>query len=242
MPSSAAQHPETRKTARSWAPSPHAVALVAAVLTWPLLLVGGTVSVYRFGMAVPDWPTTFQSNMFLYKFWNASWAVFDEHIHRLYASGVGFACIVLAGWFLIFEKRAWLKRMGVLALVAVIAQGVLGGLRVTHNSTTLGVRPRLLGSGVLRTHGRPLRLDRQGLELQADPTRRFRSSPAPLGLDARVDPRANLRRSLYPALRNNRSRLGSRHSRHCRLGARGRSRTASSSIAPRCPPSGRRRE
>jgi cytochrome c oxidase assembly protein subunit 15 len=111
--------------------------LFAAVFTWPLLLVGGTVSVYRFGMAVPDWPTTFQTNMFLYKFWNASWAVFDEHIHRLYASAVGFACIVLWVWFARFEHRKWLKQLGALALVAVIAQGVLGGLRVTRNSTAL---------------------------------------------------------------------------------------------------------
>jgi heme a synthase len=135
MSSSAAQQSENRKT--PWASSAHVVAVLAAVFTWPLLLVGGTVSVYRFGMAVPDWPTTFQTNMFLYDFWNASWAVFDEHVHRLYASAVGMACIALAVWFGIFEKRRWLKGMAALALLAVIAQGVLGGLRVTRNSTTL---------------------------------------------------------------------------------------------------------
>ena len=45
---------------------PHRVALFAAVFTWPLLLAGGAVSVYRVGMAVPDWPTTFGANMFLF--------------------------------------------------------------------------------------------------------------------------------------------------------------------------------
>jgi heme a synthase len=60
-----------------------------------------------------------------------------EHIHRLYGAAVGLATIVLAGWFLAFERRRWLKGLGVLALAAVIGQGVLGGLRVTRVSTLL---------------------------------------------------------------------------------------------------------
>ena len=112
----------------------HWVALLAAVCTWPLLLVGGTVSVYRFGMAVPDWPTTFNQNMFLYDFWNGPWSVFVEHGHRLYGAVVGFCCIVLAAAFFLFERRTWMKGMGFAALLAVIVQGVLGGLRVRLNS------------------------------------------------------------------------------------------------------------
>ncbi len=119
---------------------PHSVhwfALLAAVFTWPLLLVGGSVSVYRVGMAVPDWPTTFGVNMFLYDFLNSSWGVFLEHSHRLYGAAVGLACIVLAVWFAVARTPAWLKALGVLALLAVIGQGVLGGYRVRHNSTEL---------------------------------------------------------------------------------------------------------
>lgn len=116
---------------------PHRVALAAAVLTWPLLLVGGSVTVYRVGMAVPDWPTTFGMNMFLFRFWESSWGVFIEHGHRLYGSLVGLACIILAVWFLAAEPRRWLKVLGVGALVAVILQGILGGYRVRMNSTEL---------------------------------------------------------------------------------------------------------
>jgi cytochrome c oxidase assembly protein subunit 15 len=116
---------------------PHRVALVAAVFTWPLIFVGGLVTTYRVGMAVPDWPTTFGMNMFLYRFWEAAWGVFIEHGHRLYGAAVGLATIVLAAWFLVAERRAWLKALGVLALVAVVGQGVLGGYRVRLNSTTL---------------------------------------------------------------------------------------------------------
>ena len=122
---------------RSRSSGPHRVALAAALFTFPLLLVGGTVSVFRVGMAVPDWPTTFGINMFLYDFTNASWGVFVEHGHRLYGSAVGLACIILAVWFAVAERSRWLKLLGLVALLAVIGQGVLGGYRVRHNSTEL---------------------------------------------------------------------------------------------------------
>ena len=87
----------------------HGVALIAAVFTLPLLYVGGSVTTYRVGLAVPDWPDTFGENMFVYDFWNAPFGVRIEHLHRLYGAGVGVATIVLAGWFLAFERRRWLK-------------------------------------------------------------------------------------------------------------------------------------
>jgi heme a synthase len=113
------------------------MALFAAVFTLPLLFVGGSVTTYRVGMAVPDWPTTFGINMFLYDFWNAPFGVQVEHTHRLYGAAVGLATIGLMVWFLAFESRSWMKVLGVVALVAVIVQGVLGGTRVTQVSTFL---------------------------------------------------------------------------------------------------------
>jgi cytochrome c oxidase assembly protein subunit 15 len=102
-----------------------------------LIFVGGLVTTYRVGMAVPDWPTTFGMNMFLYRFWEAAWGVFIEHGHRLYGAAVGVATIILMVWFLVAERRWWLRALGVFALLAVIGQGVLGGYRVRLNSTTL---------------------------------------------------------------------------------------------------------
>jgi heme a synthase len=116
---------------------PHAVAVVAAVFTWPLIFVGGLVTTYRVGMAVPDWPTTFGMNMFLFRFWEAAWGVFIEHGHRLYGAAVGLATLILAVWFVAADRRASMKALGILALMAVIGQGVLGGYRVRLNSTTL---------------------------------------------------------------------------------------------------------
>jgi cytochrome c oxidase assembly protein subunit 15 len=114
---------------------PHWIALAAAVFTLPLLYVGGSVTTYRVGLAVPDWPTTFGINMFLYDFWNAPFGVRVEHTHRLYGAAVGLFTLLLAGWFLLFERRRWMKALGLLALAAVIVQGVLGGTRVTEVST-----------------------------------------------------------------------------------------------------------
>lgn len=129
--------PATNRAAQSdpYRPGPHWVALFAAVFTLPLLFVGGSVTSYGVGMAVPDWPTTFGINMFLYNFWNEPFGVKLEHSHRLYGAAVGLATVVLAVWFLAAERRRSMKLLGVLALVAVIVQGVMGGLRVNRIST-----------------------------------------------------------------------------------------------------------
>ncbi len=114
----------------------HAVALFAAAVTLPLLMTGAQVTTNRFGMAVPDWPTTFGINMFLYNMAEASYAVFVEHRHRLFGSSLGIATIILAAWFVLADRRRWMKLLGVGALLAVIGQGSLGGIRVLRNSTT----------------------------------------------------------------------------------------------------------
>jgi cytochrome c oxidase assembly protein subunit 15 len=56
--------------------------------------------------------------------------IFYEHTHRLIASTVGLLIIVLALWLRRAEPRAWVRRLGYLALAAVIVQGLLGGLTV----------------------------------------------------------------------------------------------------------------
>src|SRR3954466_9839487 len=97
-------------------PGPFWMAVFAAVFTLPLLFVGGSVTSYGVGLAVPDWPTTFGVNMFLYDFWNAPCGVRVEHAHRLYGAAVGLATVFLAGSFLLVERRRSLKVLGVVAL------------------------------------------------------------------------------------------------------------------------------
>lgn len=118
---------------------PHRVALITACATFPLLFIGGLVTSKGAGLAVPDWPTTFGYNMFLYPWSKMVGDIFYEHSHRLVASAVGLLTIVLAVVLWFRERRNWLRWLGVAALGLVILQGVIGGLRVVLLKETLAV-------------------------------------------------------------------------------------------------------
>jgi len=53
-----------------------------------------------------------------------------EHTHRLIASTVGMLICVLAFLLWRTESRRWVRRLGYLAVAAVITQGILGGITV----------------------------------------------------------------------------------------------------------------
>jgi cytochrome c oxidase assembly protein subunit 15 len=91
------------------------------------------------GLAVPDWPTTFGYNMFLFPISKWIGGIFFEHAHRLIASMVGFMTIILAVWLWVSEPRRWIRILGYTALAAVVIQGVLGGLRVTMLKDEIGI-------------------------------------------------------------------------------------------------------
>ena len=191
----------------------HRVAVLTAVMTFILICMGGLVTSTDSGLAVPDWPTTFGYNMFLYPLsktvsgflfsvdptlqtdldeGNLSenlrsalenneisisenavisteeeggrWRLTDsenertytliksdarldvyvhgvlyEHTHRLIGSIVGVLTILLLVAIWAKDDRRWLILLGAIALLAVIVQGVMGGLRVTHLSTALAI-------------------------------------------------------------------------------------------------------
>jgi len=56
--------------------------------------------------------------------------VFYEHGHRMVATTVGLLTVILAVWLAKREPRRWVRRLGLLAVAAVVLQGVLGGLTV----------------------------------------------------------------------------------------------------------------
>jgi len=118
---------------------PHRLAVITACATLPLLFIGGLVTSKGAGLAVPDWPTTFGYNMFLYPWAKMVGNIFYEHSHRLVASGVGLLTIGLALTFWFSERRQWLRWLGMAALGLVIAQGVIGGLRVVLLEHTLAI-------------------------------------------------------------------------------------------------------
>lgn len=115
------------------------LAIFTAFATFPLIFIGGLVTSKDAGMAVPDWPSTFGYNMFTYPWSKMVGGIFYEHGHRLVGSVVGFLTLTLCLWTAFTEKRAWLRRLTWVALLAVCVQGVMGGLRVTVvRNETLG--------------------------------------------------------------------------------------------------------
>lgn len=110
----------------------HRFAIAVAACTWLLIMAGGMVTSTGSGLSVPDWPTTYGYNMFTYPFSKWVGGIFYEHSHRLIASTVGFLTIILCVWLWRKEQRRWLCWLGTIALVAVIIQGILGGLTVRY--------------------------------------------------------------------------------------------------------------
>jgi cytochrome c oxidase assembly protein subunit 15 len=117
----------------------HRFSLVTALTTLVLVCIGGLVTSHEAGMSVPDWPTSYGYNMFLFPISKWVGGIFYEHTHRLVASAVGFLTIILMVWLWVKEERRWLRWLGTLALGAVILQGILGGLRVIEFKQELGI-------------------------------------------------------------------------------------------------------
>ncbi len=115
--------------------------LVTLFFTVTLLAWGAVVTSIEAGMAVPDWPTTFDSMDPINPTpgWYKIPAVLAEHGHRVMGMIVGALTLILALWTFVADPRSWMKRVGVLALVLVIIQGVLGGLRVVWISLDMAV-------------------------------------------------------------------------------------------------------
>jgi cytochrome c oxidase assembly protein subunit 15 len=111
------------------------LAIVAACATFLLLAAGGLVTGFDEGLAVVDWPNTEGYNMFLYPLARMTGGVYLEHAHRLLGSLVGLTTLVMALHIQRSEPRRWVRRVAWLALLFVILQGVLGGLRVTGRLT-----------------------------------------------------------------------------------------------------------
>lgn len=107
------------------------IAFGIAIATWMVMAIGSATRVMNAGLACPDWPLCYgtvlpaeQMNL----------QVFLEWFHRLVATSVGFATIVLVGasWFFRKGLPKWTPWAALGSLSLVIFQGILGGLTVTQ--------------------------------------------------------------------------------------------------------------
>jgi heme a synthase len=100
-------------------------AILVACATFFLIIAGALVTSNDAGLATSDWPLS-NGQFFPRMVGNLFW----EHGHRMIATTVGLLTIGLAIYIRVKEKRLWIWRLGLFALIAVIAQGILGGLTV----------------------------------------------------------------------------------------------------------------
>ena len=117
-------------------------------MTFPLIWVGGLVTTYDAGMAVPDWPGTYGYNLFLYP-WSTwffgPWDLFIEHGHRLLAAVAGFVVILMVVSTYRVDVPRNVRWSAWAALGLVLLQGGLGGARVLLDARTIAMAHGCLG-------------------------------------------------------------------------------------------------
>ncbi|QDU78702.1 Heme A synthase [Polystyrenella longa] len=108
--------------------------LLLIMAFWPVVF-GAITTTLNAGMAFLDWPSSDGQNMVTYpwlkdigtdKFW--------EHGHRLGGMTIGILSIalVIGAWFA--DTRRWIFALALAILLGVIAQGVMGGVRVLRDN------------------------------------------------------------------------------------------------------------
>jgi cytochrome c oxidase assembly protein subunit 15 len=108
---------------------------VAVAATFLLVVAGGLVTSNEAGLAVVDWPNSFGSNMFFFPLARMTGGIYYEHAHRLFGALVGLTTVGLALRLWRRDERVRLRYLGAAAVVLVVLQGILGGLRVTGGFT-----------------------------------------------------------------------------------------------------------
>jgi cytochrome c oxidase assembly protein subunit 15 len=104
----------------------HRYATFVAFCTFMLIIAGALVTGNDAGLSVPDWPTSFGT----FRMPRMVGGVKFEHGHRMIAGTVGILTILLAIWIWRRDSRRWLRWVGFAAVMAVLAQAILGGITV----------------------------------------------------------------------------------------------------------------
>jgi cytochrome c oxidase assembly protein subunit 15 len=103
----------------------HRYAVFVACCTLLLVIAGGLVTSNDAALSVPDWPLA----------WGKlipplEGGIVYEFGHRVAAATVAILSVILAFWLWACEPNAWVRRLGWIAVGAVLAQALLGGVVV----------------------------------------------------------------------------------------------------------------
>lgn len=104
----------------------HRFATFVAIVTVALIVAGALVTSTKSGDAIPDWPTSYGALVPQ----QLVGGIFYEWAHRAIAGITALLVLTLTVWLTFSPVPRWLKVLGWFALFAVIAQAILGGLRV----------------------------------------------------------------------------------------------------------------
>jgi heme a synthase len=105
--------------------SPYSFAVATSICTILLLMFGALVTSNDAAESVPDWPLAYGKLIP-----PMIGGIRFEYAHRVMAAVVSLLTLILASWLAIGQSRRLARRMGWTALGLVIAQAVLGGIRV----------------------------------------------------------------------------------------------------------------
>lgn len=148
---------ESRGTADVHNPPLHRAAIATALLTFPLVWLGGLVTSHAAGMSVPDWPNSYGYNMFALPFsrWLGASAggAFYEHTHRLLGTlvGLGAFTATMIAWGP-SRLPIWRRRWGWTSIVCLALFVLsLGSARVVRAAGTITEKQYQLSTHLFST-------------------------------------------------------------------------------------------
>ncbi|HEY1763439.1 MAG TPA: COX15/CtaA family protein [Opitutaceae bacterium] len=125
-------------------------AAIAAAWVYVAVSLGAFTTTINAGMAFADWPLS--NGSVNPKGWLTNLSMFAEHSHRLSAMVMGILTGILAVWLWRTEARSWLRKLAYFAFGLVVAQGVVGGLRVLLDRVHIASLDTSLGRLIAMLH------------------------------------------------------------------------------------------
>ncbi len=103
-------------------------AIAGTAWVFVLVTLGAFTTSIGAGMVFPDWPLS--NGSLNPDGWLRDLAMFSEHSHRLSAGLITAVTLAIALAVWLKDSRPWMRRLAWLALGLVLAQAIVGGLRV----------------------------------------------------------------------------------------------------------------